>query len=165
MQFSRSVAPENAIDSKFSLVVLCNASTLVAVFCVHAHFEMADGSFFCNLLAAKSKLVSQLTVPRAELRACLLGASLVHNIKMLIPHKITKIYYVVDSQICLFWLNSDKRILQTAVKNCVIEIMRLTDISDWHWIPSEKMWQTYQPDGLRFVRFSTILHGHTVLPG
>ena len=136
LQFPRSVVPENAITNNFSLVVSCDASTLVAASCVHARFEMPDGSFFCNLLAAKSKLVSQLTVPRAELRACLLGASLVHNIKMLIPHKITKIYYVVDSQICLFWLNSDRRILQTAVKNCVIEIMRLTDINDWRWLPS-----------------------------
>ena len=136
LEFPRSVVPENAMNDKFSLIVSCDASTLIAACSVHARFEMTDGSFSCNLLAAKSKLLSQLTVPRAELRACLLGASLAYTIKMLIPHKITKIYYVVDSQICLFWLNSDKRILQTAVKNCVIEIMRLTDIGDWHWIPS-----------------------------
>ena len=45
LQFPRSVVPENAITSNFSLVVSCDASTLVAATCVHARFEMADGVF------------------------------------------------------------------------------------------------------------------------
>ena len=135
--FPRTVAPDVMVGDKLDLVVSVDASKDVAVAAVHARAELANGEFHCRLLVAKSKLVHTTTVPRGELRAAAMGAVLGHAVALDLGDRVGDIIFVTDSTIVLFWLAHDTRPLQTAVRNAVIEIRRLTDLNQWFHVASE----------------------------
>ena len=135
--FPRSVVTLEADGSRLELVVSVDASKDVAVAAVHARSKLTDGTFRCRLLVAKSKLVHTSTVPRGELRAAAMGAVLGHAVLNDLADQVESITYVTDSTIVLFWLAHDTRPLQTAVRNAVIEIRRLSSVERWFHIASE----------------------------
>ena len=136
LRFPRCFVHPDAINDKVELVVSVDASMNIAVASVHARTELEDGSFACRLVCAKSKLVHLSTIPRGELRAAVMGATLAHVVKQDLGECFSKVLYVTDSTIVLSWLNQDQRPLHTLVRNAVIEIRRLTDIKDWFHIDS-----------------------------
>ena len=132
----RSIVHPEAISPNIELIVSVDASETTAVAAVHARSLLKDGTYDCQLLMGRSKLVPNLTVPRAELKAMVIG-----SISGFISTKnfgsyVDRVIYVTDSTICLFWLNQDERPLQTGVRNAVIEIRRFTEIQDWFHIDS-----------------------------
>ena len=135
--FPRSVVPAERADDALDLIVSVDASKDVAVAAVHARTRLIDGSFGCKLLVAKSKLVHTSTVPRGELRAAVMGASLGHAVACNLGEQVRSITYVSDSTIVLFWMAHDSRPLQTAVRNAVIEIRRLSQLDRWYHVASE----------------------------
>ena len=134
--FKRSVIPENAETAQIDLIVSCDASKEIGICTVHSRIKLKDGGYSVQLLCAKSKLVSNLTIPRAELKAMVVGATLSFCTRKAAGSKLRDVMYVTDSAICLYWLQQDQRPLQTAVRNGVIEIKRLTDESSWFHIDS-----------------------------
>ena len=137
VMFKRSFIHPLAVNNQVELLVQVDASATIAVAVVHARTLLPDGSIHCQLVAAKSKLVHLNTVPRAELRAAVLGATLAHLVKRNLGDQYTRTIFVTDSTIVLFWMNQDSRPLQTAVRNSVIEIRRLSNIQDWYHIDSK----------------------------
>ena len=136
LRFPRSFLHPEAIDKQVRLIVSVDASQGVCVATVHAQSVLPDGQYSCRLVTAKSKLVHLATIPRAELRGAVLGATLGHIVKFNLGKQCKDIIYITDSTIVLFWLNQDSRPLQTAVRNAVIEVRRLTDISKWFHVES-----------------------------
>ena len=104
---------------------------------VYARVLKTNGSYSCQLLTAKTKLVKGATVPRAELKGAVLAATMTHIVKRNLLDNISSVTFFTDSSICLFWLNQDYRPLQVSVRNSVIEIRRLTMPENWFHIPSE----------------------------
>ena len=137
LPFPRTVIPVGCIDSTLDLIVSVDASKDVAVAAVHARSVLPDGSACCRLLVAKSKLVHTSTVPRGELKAAVMGASLGYAVACDLGGQVRSTIYVSDSTIVLFWLAHDSRPLQTAVRNAVIEIRRLSDVEQWFHVASE----------------------------
>ena len=135
--FPRTVVPDEVAGGAIDLVVSVDASKDVAVAAVHARAERPDGSYHCRLLVAKSKLVHTTTVPRGELRAAAMGAVLGHAVVVDLGERVRDVIFVTDSTIVLFWMAHDSRPLQTAVRNAVIEIRRLTELSQWFHVASE----------------------------
>ena len=135
--FPRTVAPDSMLQDKLDLVVSVDASKDVAVAAVHARAQLPDGSHQCRLLVAKSKLVHTSTVPRGELRAAVMGAALGHAVSVDLGERVGNVIFVSDSTIVLFWMAHDSRPLQTAVRNAVIEIRRLSSTSQWFHVASE----------------------------
>ena len=131
VRFRRTIIPPDAASSKISLIVSSDASKNIAISCVHARVPLKSGSFSCQLFTAKSKIVRYETIPRAELRAAVMSASLAHSVKYNIIEQYDSSMYVTDSTIVLHWLSHDERPLDTAVRNAVIEIRRLSDVSQW----------------------------------
>ena len=134
--------PRNAVGAlkpgeKAQLVVCCDASEIIAVAAVYIRIPLAEGGFDCNLVTAKTKLVSKTTVPRAELRAACLGASLGHTVMRSYEDMIGCVRYVTDSAIALCWINQDQRPLMCGVRNAVIEIRRLTQLDQWFHVESD----------------------------
>ena len=136
IRFPRSFIHPDAVSNRVELIISVDASKDIAVAAAHARSELPDGSFDCRLIAAKSKLVSLSTIPRAELRGAVLGSTMAHIIKRTLGDRCTSTIYVTDSTVVLFWLNQDQRPLQTAVRNGVIEVRRLTNLEDWHHVAS-----------------------------
>ena len=118
------------------LLVCCDASEVVAVAAVYARVAVASG-YSCHLVTAKSKLVTRSTVPRAELKAVTMGASLGHVVKECFGELVGRVTYVTDSAIALAWINQDQRPLKCGIRNAVIEVRRLSEVGDWRHVESE----------------------------
>ena len=134
IRFRRTIIPQNAASLQFELIVSSDASKSIAVASVHTRVPLVSGGFQCQLYTAKSKIVRYSTIPRGELRAAVMSASLGHSVKHSLQSQITEVVYVTDSTIVLHWINHDERPLETAVRNSVIEIRRLSDLRQWFHI-------------------------------
>jgi len=137
IKFNRSIIPEDAEDLNVSYVVSCDASQEIAIACVHSRVKVKGGGYHVQVLVAKSKIVRNLTVPRAELRGAVLAASLGFHVDRNGGDRVEDIMYVTDSSIVLYWLSLDQRPLQTGVRNAVLEIRRLSEAASWFHIPTE----------------------------
>ena len=136
-RFQRSVFNYNVdVEHGVELIVCTDASQVLAATCVHARMKLLTGGYVVSLVAAKSKLVSKPTVPKAELIACSMGSVLSHLVKLNFGDYVTKTTLVTDSVVALYWMHCDSRPLQTGVRNLVIECRRFTDLDDWNHIES-----------------------------
>ena len=133
---ARTVIPPDAADLNLNYVFSADASKSIAVCTVHTRIKKRDGTYHVSLLCAKSKLTTKLTIPRGELRACLMSASLSFCIRQLSGIRLKDCIYVTDSAICLYWIGMDDRPLTTAVRNQVIEIRRLSEPCYWFHVQS-----------------------------
>ena len=111
-------------QSHYQLHVLSDAST-------KAYGAVA---FICNesstcFVMAKTRVapLKQLTLPKLELMAALTGARLSSFIMNTIKLSPSMVHLWTDSQIVLYWLQSEK--LNQFVSHLVSEILQLTTIS------------------------------------
>jgi len=137
IRFSRSVIPEDAADLNLSFIVSCDASQEIAIACGHSRVRKRGGGYHVQILVAKSKIVRNLTVPRAELKGAVLAATLGFHVTRNGGPRVEELLHVTDSSICLYWMSLDQRPLQTGVRNAVLEIRRLSEVASWYHIPSE----------------------------
>lgn len=134
----RSVFHPDSVREQYDVIVCCDASQAIAVAAVYIRSELAEGRYSCRLLTAKSKLVNKSSIPRAELAAARIGASLSHVVRGLLGDRLGRIVHVTDSAVALHWVYQDQRPLQVGVRNAVIEIRRLSEVSSWRHIDSDR---------------------------
>jgi len=137
VKFRRTIIPEDAVSPDVELVVSADASQFIAVAAVHGRVRRRSGGYSCQIMSAKSKLVKELTIPKAELRAAVLATHLAHTVKFNLGNQLKHSLYLTDSSICLFWINQDERPLEVTVRNCVIDIRRFTSPSQWCHIDTD----------------------------
>ena len=137
IMFARTIIPEDAISPEVELIISSDASQYIAVATVHGRVRRKNGEYSCTLIAAKSKLTKELTIPKAELRGAVLATHLAHSIKHDVGEQLKWSIYVTDSSIVLFWLNQDQRPLGVTVRNAVIEIRRYTNPSQWFHVDTK----------------------------
>ena len=99
-------------------------------------------AFICNgtstcFVMAKTRVapLKQLTLPKLELMAALIGARLSNFIMNTIKVTPSMVHLWTDSQIILYWLQSEKRLNQF-VSHCVTEILQLTTTASWRYCPT-----------------------------
>ena len=136
VQFDRSVIPGESRDSRLEIIISTDASQYAAACVAHARVPLADGGFSAKLLCARTKITKNLTIPKAELRAMVMGASLGHVIKVKLGDQVSDIIYVTDSTIALHQVNLDSRPMEVFTRNCVVEIRRLSDPESWFHVES-----------------------------
>ena len=135
LRVPRDACPGASQKGKIQLIATSDASQEVAVAAVYARTQLENGEVVVNLIAAKSKLVHKLTIPRGELTAAVMSATLTQIIAANFPDLIEDTIYCIDSSIVLHWIHQDQRPLQTAVRNGVIEIRRLSKLENWFFVP------------------------------
>ena len=94
-----------------------------------------------SFVMAKTRVapIKQLTLPKLELMAALIGArllSFIHN-AMMDLYPTLEVYLWSDSQIVLSWLRSNKQLKQF-VANRVNSIRELFPPSIWHYCPTQE---------------------------
>lgn len=94
------------------------------------------GNIIVRLLCAKSRVARNESIPRLELRAAHLLANLVYKLQEVLKHEFTNIHLWSDSNVALAWIKADSNKLKPFIKNRVIDIKKLTNIDNWHWVPS-----------------------------
>ena len=120
-----------------TMITSVDASQNLGVACVHLRSELDDGSVKVCLAAAKSKIVQGSTIPRAELKAAVVGSVLSDVVAKNMKGKVTKRLYITDSTIVLNWLNQDTRPMTIAVRNSVVDIRRFTKREDWYHVDTK----------------------------
>ena len=135
--FRRAFVPIRSDIQDVELIISTDASQTIAAACGHLRVMKPDKTYECQLIASKTKLVKYATIPKAELRACVIGATLSHVIKKNLSHYNVKTKFVTDSTVSLYWLSSDQRPLQLGTRNSVIEIRRFSSPDDWYHVDSQ----------------------------
>ena len=123
--------------TKFELITCTDASQTLAVAATYLRVIKPGGETVCGLLTAKSKLITKLTIPRAELKACVMGVCLAEIVKRALKDDISSSIFVTDSAVALTWINTDQRPLQVGVRNAVIQIRRFSKVEDWFHVASD----------------------------
>ncbi|XP_055605258.1 uncharacterized protein LOC129753465 [Uranotaenia lowii] len=93
----------------------------------------------CSLVMARSKVapIKLLSIPRLELKAAVLGAHLSYTVKNNHSLPIHQIFYWSDSRIVLSWIQSDQRRYQPFVGFRIGEILSLSKLTDWRYVPTK----------------------------
>ena len=140
IKFRRAIVPEDAVNMNLEVLEMADASEKLACVAIYGRFRLKSGSFSCQLLFAKSKLIpSGTTQPRAELIAAGLNASGGHTVYLALRDFIVSRLHLKDSQIVLFWITNTKLQMKKWVRNRVIEIIRLTCRDRWFHIDGKNM--------------------------
>ena len=102
LSWNRAVVSPNAKNLQIELIGAGDASEKIACAACYVRFECTDGSYSCQLIFGKSKLVDKnLTVPRAEIFAGKLNVHTVEIVKRALKERIVRTIYVLDSEIAL----------------------------------------------------------------
>jgi len=96
-------------------------------------------SVYLSLLAAKTKVVplSPLPILRMELQAAVSGAKPSQEIQTNSRLSVNSHYYWTDCKTVLKWLRMDPRKFQQYVLHRVGEVLELTNVDQWHRMPSD----------------------------
>ena len=79
VRFRRAVIPEDALNLEMETIEMADASQNVACSAIYRRFKLKSGSYSCQLLFSRSKIVPEgMSMPRAELFAALLNATTGH---------------------------------------------------------------------------------------
>ena len=138
IKFNRAVIPEDALDLNVETPEFGDASKQIACVAVYARFKHQNGTFSCQLVFGRSKLIpSELSQPRAELFGALLN---MHTGKV-VRRSFQKLHQnsikFSDSQIVLYWINNEDRPLKQWVRNRVAR--RFSNVSQWNYINTSEM--------------------------
>ncbi|KXJ69602.1 hypothetical protein RP20_CCG026464 [Aedes albopictus] len=101
---------------------------------------VCSGETRCSLVASKTKVapLKPLSVPRLELQAAMIGARLMQTICSSLTLPISKRYLWTDSSTVLAWLRSDSRRYHQFVGFRVGEILSLSSVEEWRYVPSSQ---------------------------
>ncbi|XP_062703946.1 uncharacterized protein LOC134286352 [Aedes albopictus] len=93
----------------------------------------------CSIVAAKTRVapLKFLSVPRLELQAALIGARLARAISEALTINISQQNFWSDSQDVLCWIVSDHRRYSPFVAFRISEILELTEINEWRYVPTD----------------------------
>ncbi|XP_055632506.1 uncharacterized protein LOC129772981 [Toxorhynchites rutilus septentrionalis] len=110
------------------------------VFAAVVYLRFHEGSTIeCALVGAKTRVAPLrfLSIPRSELQAAVIGTRLAHNVMQALSMKTMKRFFWCDSKDVLWWLNSDHRRYSQFVAVRVSEILELTNVDEWQYVPSK----------------------------
>ncbi|XP_062704132.1 uncharacterized protein LOC134286523 [Aedes albopictus] len=98
-----------------------------------------DGLVKCSLVMARTKVapLKQLTIPRLELQAAVLGSRMSQQLKQHLSLKVDQTFFWTDSRTVLSWIASDQKRYKQFVSFRIGEILSLTKLSEWRWISSK----------------------------
>ena len=139
IEFHRAVVPHDAVSLELETIDTADASEHLVCSAIYGRFLRKDGTYSCQLLFARSKVIHDTTIPRAELVAAVLNASTGHLVRISLKDFYKTGWHVTDSQVTLMWINNTKAALKPYVRNRVVEIKRLTEQDKWFYTKSENM--------------------------
>ena len=139
LKYKRVVVPPNAKNLDIVTLEAGDASKELLCAAIYARFECKDGSYSCQLVFARSKIVPEgMTIPRAELLAASTLAATSFTVQRALGSYHTASIKVSDSMVALHWIAAQRKMLKVWVRGHVMEINRLSELSTWSYVESSK---------------------------
>lgn len=133
----RCVLPTSSTSIR--LLGFADASSKAYGCCIYINSATDTNNRSNRLLCSKSRvapLKNPMTIPRAELSACLLLSKLVQKVLQAFKHEFDCVRLFSDSTIALAWINTAPHLLKTFTSNRVAQIQQLTSEFQWFHISS-----------------------------
>ncbi|XP_075150886.1 uncharacterized protein LOC142224994 [Haematobia irritans] len=91
------------------------------------------------IIAGKSKVapLKPMSIPRLELQAAIIGVRIAQKVLEISRLNFTSKYFWTDSKTVLQWLRMDPKKFQQFVMHRVGEILEVTNVTQWRWVPSK----------------------------
>lgn len=129
-----------AIIDRCEVHIFCDSSE--AAFASVAYLVVKEkGSIqkYVSFITAKARVAPQrgLSIPRLESQGCLMGSRIMQSLKQELSLMIDDWIMWSDSKTALGWIRSVKRKYSTFVSHRIGEILDVTTISQWRWIPGK----------------------------
>ena len=163
VRFNRAIVPVDAKSLDIEILGFGDASEKLICAAIYGRFERKDGTFSCQLLFARSKVISDISIPRAELLAALLNASTGHVVERALGDMHKSTLKFTDSQVAFHWICSTRSILKPWVRNRVVEIVRLCPSIYWRFVDSLNM--VADIGTRRGVKLSDVIEGSNWMNG
>ncbi|XP_043218664.1 uncharacterized protein LOC122379997 [Amphibalanus amphitrite] len=137
LRFPRCIRPPGAIGEP-TLIIFSDASSQAYGACAYVHWQMEAQRHKAFLISAKSKLtpIRQLSIPRLELCAAIVGCRLGETIQKEMTYRFNAVVYVVDSIIVRSQIQKESYGFGTFVATRIAEIQEKTSPCQWWWISS-----------------------------
>ncbi|XP_055836519.1 uncharacterized protein LOC129905140 [Episyrphus balteatus] len=127
----------NPDDCKVSLIVFVDASEQAFAAVAYLRFAREDEVQVTQVMAkARVAPVKQLTIPRLELQAAVLGVRLAATIKASHTIRMDESLFLSDSKTVLAWINSSNSKLPSFVASKIGEILDSTSPREWFHVGS-----------------------------
>ncbi|XP_064475845.1 uncharacterized protein LOC135389743 [Ornithodoros turicata] len=113
--------------------IFCDASPTAYGAVAYTVMENSLREKSATFLMAKARLapLKELSIPRLELMACLVGARLASYLTKKLEVSPCRLHFWTDSKIALCWIRGDAQRWKQFVHNSVLEIQTLTAEGDW----------------------------------
>ena len=139
IEFNRAVIPSDAVDMSMETLNVADAGDNLVCAAVYVRFLRRDGSHSCQLIFARTKVIHDHTTPRGEVVAAVLNASTGFVVKSSLKDRVKRSWYVTDSQVTLYLINSTTAALKTWPRNRVVEVNRLSNRTEWYHTRRQNM--------------------------
>ena len=140
LKFKRAIVPIDAVSLDIETLDFGDASKTLICVCIYVRFLRKNGQFSCQLSFSRTKLVPKdMTLPRAELYASLVATHTGEVVQRSLKRYFKSATKFTDSQISLYWISNDQKVLRQWVRSRVIEINRFTSKDDWLHVKSSDM--------------------------
>ena len=138
LKYKRAVVPPDAKNLNLVTIDTGDSSNILICVAIYARFEKRDGSFSCQLVLARTKVLPEgTTTPRGEMMAAVMNAATGYTVKKAFGDRLKKSFKLTDSTVALTWICSEVTILKTWVRARAIECNRLS--TNWFYVKSEDM--------------------------
>lgn len=140
LKFKRAVVPEDAVSTDINTVDFGDASQSMVCVDIYARFLRQNGQFSSQLILSRTRAVPKETSqPRSELYAALINTHTGEVVKQSLGKFYHSAVKLTDSQIALYWINSEDKPLKQWVRNRVIEIRRFTEKKQRFYVRTNDM--------------------------
>ena len=112
------IPPSAPSDWKMRLLCLADAGEGAGGAAIYGGIEKPDGTYTCNLLFAKSRLMRH-TVPRNELEAIVLMADIALVVQQSLGDRVGDVLFYTDSRVAQCWVLNTRKRLRMFVHNRV----------------------------------------------
>lgn len=120
--------------------IFCDASDRAYSAVGYLRLDYGEGEVETRFVAAKSKVapLKQISIPRLELQAALLGTKLAVSIRESLKFTSAKTYFWSDSGTVINWIRNHERRYKMYVAHRLGEILENSNSNDWRWAPGRE---------------------------
>ena len=140
VSFKRCIKPKVPVSGKPTLIVCNDGSNEAMCVTAHVRWPHADGTYSCNLFAAKTRVtpLKKESIPRIELQSAVMAVRLSKEILEQSGLEFEEVIHILDSKCTLAILYKGCGTLREYMANRASEVLDSTTVEMWNWSQSKE---------------------------